>query len=102
MANVVIARSDISSFRYPTIDSVFALVNDTASTSANFELYFGSDRSSGTKVFDDVKSVAGDDYDGTTYVDMTSATIAKNDMIWLNVVGISNNPDELLICIYYH
>jgi len=83
-----------------TIDSVFALVQG-ASATVDFNLAYGTDRTSGTDVF------SGDQTSdnvtvGETFSSFSSATIPISNMLWLDLNDTANTPEEFLCVIYYH
>jgi len=82
------------------IDSVFTLVQGT-SASADFNLAYGTNRTSGTNVF------AGDQTAdnvtvGETFSSFSSATIPINNMLWIDLNDTANTPEEFICVIYYH
>lgn len=82
------------------IDSVFALVQGTSAL-VDFNLAYGTNRTSGTNVFGSSQS-ADNVTVGETFTTFSSATIPVNNMIWLNITNTDNTPEEFLCVIYYH
>lgn len=82
------------------IDSVFALVQGTSAL-VDFNLAYGTNRTSGTNVFGSSQS-ADNVTVGETFSTFSSATIPVNNMLWLNITNTDNTPEEFLCVIYYH
>ena len=82
------------------IDSVFTLVQGTSAL-VDFNLAYGTNRTSGTNVFGSSQS-ADNVTVGETFTTFSSATIPVNNMIWLNITNTDNTPTEFQCTIYYH
>ena len=83
-----------------TVDSVFALVQGTSAL-VDFNLAYGTNRTSGTNVF--AASQSADNVTvGETFSSFSSASIPISNMVWLNITNTDNTPEEFICVIYYH
>jgi hypothetical protein len=83
-----------------TIDSVFAIVQGTSAV-VDFNIVFGTNRTSGTNVFSASQS-ADNVTVGEVFSTFSDNTIPINNMIWINITNTDNNPEEIQCEIYYH
>jgi len=84
-----------------TIDSVFVLIQGTDTSEVTFNIAYGTNRTSGTDMFTSDQT-ADNITVGETFTTINEDTVPVNNMVWLKINGILNDPTEFLCVIYYH
>ena len=83
-----------------TIDSIFILTQG-ASATVDFNLSYGTNRTSGTDIFS-ADETADNITVGETISSFDTNVIPISNMFWLSISAITNSPTEFMCVIYYH